>query len=159
MKRAEREVTDIKEIERMLNEAKVCRIGLMDGDYPYIIPMYFGYTLDGDQLVLYFHSTPQGKKIDLIKQNNCAAFEIDMMGDICPGDMAIDFSSSYECITGKGTIDILNGIEKLTGLNSIMSKYNNSSKEHKYSEQMLNNVVILKLTAEQFCCRSQHTEN
>lgn len=158
MRRAEREVTDIKEIERILNEAQTCRIALVDGDFPYIIPMCFGYTLEGGELELYFHSALKGKKMELLKKNNNAAFEIDKLGDIIPGDIACDFTASFECITGKGTIDILNGIEKLTGLNTIMAKYDKSGREHKYSEQTLNNVAILKLTVEEFCCKAHHAE-
>lgn len=153
MRRTEREVTDINEIERILNEAQICRIALVDGDFPYIIPLCFGYTLEEDQLVLYFHSATQGKKIDLLKSNNNAAFEIDKMGEIIRGDIACSFTAPYECITGKGTVEIINGIEKLTGLNSIMNKYAGAG-EHKYSEQALNNVAILKLTVEEFCCKA-----
>ena len=40
-----------------------------------------------------------------------------------------------------------------TGLNSIMNKYAGAG-EHKYSEQALNNVAILKLTVEEFCCKA-----
>lgn len=158
MRRAEREITDINEIERILNDAKVCRIGLVDGEFPYIIPMCFGYTLEGGELVLYFHSATKGKKMELLKENNNAAFEIDSMGEIIPGDIACNFSASFECITGRGTIEILNGIEKLTGLNSIMDKYDKNGKEHKYSEQILNNVAILKLTADEFCCKAHKAE-
>ncbi len=158
MRRAEREVTDIDEIERILGEAKICRIGLNDGDFPYIIPMCFGYTLEGGELALYFHSAAKGKKIDLLKADNNAAFEIDKMGEIIPSDIACRFTASFECITGKGTVEVLNGIEKITGLNTIMAKYDKDSKEHKYSEQMLNNVVILKLTADEFCCKAHNAE-
>ncbi len=158
MRRAEREIKDITEIERILNEAQVCRLALLEGEFPYIIPMCFGYTLEEDQLVLYFHSAPHGKKIDLIKANNNAAFELDHMGKIIRGDIACQFSATYECITGRGTLDILNGIEKLTGLNSIMAKYDKNVHEHKYSEQALNNVVILKLTVDEFCCKANSAE-
>ena len=158
MRRAEREVTDISEIERILNEAQVCRIALVDGEFPYLIPMCFGYTLESGELALYFHSALQGKKMELLKKNNNAAFEIDKLGEIIPGDTACSFSASFECITGRGTIDILNGIEKITALNSIMAKYDKSSKEHKYSEQTLNNVALLKLTADEFCCKAHKAE-
>ena len=40
----------------------------------------------------------------------------------------------------------------------IMNKYDSSSKEHKYSEQMLNSVVVLKLTVRNFCCKAHRTE-
>ena len=152
MRRADREITDIKEIDRILDEAQVCRLALFDGDYPYIIPMCFGYTLDGGELVLYFHCAAQGHKIDLIKANNNAAFEIDKLTEIIKGDLACDFSASFESITGKGELEIINGIEKLTGLNHLMRKYDDG--EHKYNEQSLNSVVVLKLTAEDFCCKA-----
>lgn len=153
MRKNEREITDIAEIQRILDDAKVCRLALIDGEFPYIIPLCFGYTLEGGNLVLYFHSAIQGKKIDVIKENNNAAFEIDKMGEIIHGDIACSFTAPYECITGKGTVDIINGIEKLTGLNCIMNKYAGEG-EHKYSEQSLNNVALLKLTVDEFCCKA-----
>lgn len=158
MRRSEREVQDINEIERILNEAQVCRIAMQDGEFPYIIPMCFGYTLESGELALYFHSATQGKKMELLKENNNVAFEIDRMGEIIPGETACSFSAAFECITGRGSIDVINGIEKITGLNTIMAKYNKTGREHKYSEQMLNSVAILKLTAEEFCCKVHKAE-
>ena len=79
MRRKDREIRDIDEIVRILNEAQVCRLALFDGEYPYIIPMCFGFDLDGDKLELYFHCAARGKKLDLIKENNRAAFEIDKL--------------------------------------------------------------------------------
>ena len=40
------EMTDPAAINKLLKEAKVCRIALMNGEYPYIIPMCFGYKLE-----------------------------------------------------------------------------------------------------------------
>lgn len=157
MRLAEREVKDINEIQRILTEAQVCRIALFDGSYPYIIPMCFGYDLDGDKLEIYLHSAAKGKKIDLIKANSHAAFEIDKLSRIVGGEAACSFTADYESITGAGSIDVISGIDKLTGLNLIMNKYDSGSKEHKYTEQMLNNVVILKLTADTFCCKAHVT--
>lgn len=157
MRRAEREITDISRITEILDRAQVCRLALNDGEYPYIIPMCFGFDLDGDKLELYFHCAAQGKKIDLIKANNRAGFEIDRLDKIIRGDIACSFTADYESITGYGTIDIINGIEKLTGLNRIMNKYDPERREHKYSEQMLNSVVILKLTVSSFACKAHLT--
>lgn len=54
----------------------------MNGEYPYIIPMCFGYKLEGNHLELFFHTSPKGQKIDLIKKNNIAGFEIDHLTDV-----------------------------------------------------------------------------
>lgn len=159
MRRAEREITAIDEIEEILERAQVCRLALFNGDYPYIIPMCFGYDLHSDRLELYFHCAAKGKKLDLIKENNNAAFEIDNLTGIKPGDIACSWSAYYECITGTGTIDIINGIDKLTGLNRITRKYMHTTAEQKYSEQMLNSVIILKLTADEFCCKANRAND
>ncbi len=74
MNGTDREITEIEVINNLLKQAQVCRIALMNGEYPYVIPMCFGYKLEGGRLELYFHTTPKGQKIDLIKKNNLAGF-------------------------------------------------------------------------------------
>ena len=74
MRRGEREIKDRKEIEAIIERANVCRIGLSDGKMPYVIPMDFGYKDN----CLYFHCAREGKKIDIIKRNNSACFEMDI---------------------------------------------------------------------------------
>ena len=79
MRRTDREITDLIEIESILNDAIVCRIGLADGGEPYIVPVCFGY-LDG---TIYLHSAMAGKKIcdDLKKIPRCC-FEVDQCDTI-----------------------------------------------------------------------------
>ena len=47
MRRNDREVRDRAEIQRILEVAKVLRLGLTDGDYPYIVPLHYGYVYAG----------------------------------------------------------------------------------------------------------------
>ena len=65
MRRKDREITDWHEIEAILAEAMVCRIGLADESTPYVVPVSFGYD-DGS---LYIHSAPDGKKLALLTKN------------------------------------------------------------------------------------------
>jgi uncharacterized protein len=58
MRRKDREITDRAEIDAILSEAVVCRLGLVDGSEPYIVPMCFGY----DGTFLYLHSAPEASK-------------------------------------------------------------------------------------------------
>ncbi len=58
MRRDDREITDLLEIESILYHAIVCRIGLTDGNEPYVVPVSFGY----EEGTIYFHSAPEGKK-------------------------------------------------------------------------------------------------
>lgn len=43
MRRKDREVTDLREILRIINKAKILHLGLFDGDHPYVVPLHFGY--------------------------------------------------------------------------------------------------------------------
>lgn len=149
---AEREITDIDEIDRLLSSARVCRIALFDRNYPYIVPMCFGYNITGGNLELYFRCEEKGKKLDLIKENSRAAFEIDRLHEIVASNDPCGFAARYHSITGVGTVSAVTGIDKITGLNLIIKKYVSSPPE-KLSENALNSVAVLKLTASEFCCK------
>ena len=148
----EREITDINEIEDVLRSARVCRIALIDGVYPYIVPMCFGYNFTGEKLEIYFCCKEKGKKIDLIRSNGKAAFEIDKLHDIMRSEAALGFAAHYHSITGSGTIEIVTGIDKITGITLLTKKYLDGDTEHKFSEQTLNDCAMLKLTADEICC-------
>lgn len=152
----EKEITDIDKIEDVLRSARVCRIALFDGEYPYIIPMCFGYDLTGGKLEIYFRCEEKGKKMELLKANGKAAFEIDKLHDIIKTDAACGFAANYHSITGTGTIESITGIEKITGLNLLMKKYFGGTPESKYPEQQLNSFAILKFTAGEFCCKEHN---
>jgi nitroimidazol reductase NimA-like FMN-containing flavoprotein (pyridoxamine 5'-phosphate oxidase superfamily) len=64
MRRHEREITDKKEIEAIIRKALVCRLAMVDGDKPYVVPLCFGYA----DHTLFFHSAGEGKKLEIIKK-------------------------------------------------------------------------------------------
>lgn len=153
----EKEITDFDEIDRVLSSTRVCRIALLDGGWPYIVPMCFGYNLEGGELELFFRCDEKGKKMDLIKSNNRAAFEIDKLREIVKGENNYGFSEPcYQSITGTGIIEVTTGIEKITGLDFIMKKYGEKPSEGKLPEQFLNAFAVLKLTAGEFCCKEHN---
>ena len=152
----EREITDINEIEDVLRSARVCRIALIDGEYPYIVPMCFGYNLTGERLEIYFRCKEKGKKMDLIRSNKKAAFEIDKLHDIIRTDHSLGFAAHYHSIAGIGTIEIVTGIDKITGITLLTKKYLDGESENKFSEQTLNDCAILKLTADELCCKEYY---
>ncbi len=160
MTEIEKEIIDAGKIDRILGKAKICRIALIDGKFPYILPMFFGYSITGGKLELYFRCEEKGKKMDIIKQNGNAAFEVENFIEIIPGDNPVEFSGVYQSITGTGTIEVITGIDKITGLSLIMSKYDESceNKECSLSEQMLNSFAVLKLTADEFCCKERNVQ-
>lgn len=62
MRRKDRGITDRTEVEAILDEAQVCRIGLSDGKDPYVVPVCFGY---GNGSV-YIHAACEDTKLALL---------------------------------------------------------------------------------------------
>lgn len=121
MRRKKNEITDMAEIEAVVRKAGICRLGLYNGDYPYIVPMNYGYE-DG---CLYFHCAREGRKLDMIRANPKVGFEIDESFAIKkPSEMACTWASYFESVIGTGEAEILEeGPEKDKGLAAVVRHY------------------------------------
>ena len=69
MRRKDREVTNIIEILQIIEKAKVLHLALFDADYPYIVPLHYGYEYTEGILIFYMHCAKEGHKLDLIRSN------------------------------------------------------------------------------------------
>ena len=70
MRRSDREVTEFNDIVSIIKKCDVCRLALIDENYPYIIPLNFGMNITEDNVLeLYFHGATEGKKLDLISKD------------------------------------------------------------------------------------------
>lgn len=140
MRRKDREITDIEEIEQLLNRADVCRIGLVDGDEPYIVPVSFGY----ENNAIYFHSAQEGRKVDLLKNNNKVCFEIDTDIEIIRSETACKWHTKYRSVIGIGKATFLtDNQEKVHGLEVIMRHYSPSA--FQFSQDRLELVLVVRI--------------
>lgn len=120
MRRKEKEITDSKQIESIIKNAKVCRLGLSIEDKPYIIPMSFGYKDN----VFYFHSASSGKKLDIININPNACIEIEEDVEIMQSNDACNWSVKYKSVIGYGQIKTLEFLEeKQKAMSILMAQY------------------------------------
>jgi len=143
MRRKEKEITDIEEIEQVIKKAKVCRLGLVDNDEPYIVPVCFGYERNS----LYFHSAPEGRKVALIKKNNKVCFEIDTDVEIVNAEKPCGWTTKYRSVVGTGRAYILEkDVEKAHGLSLIMKQY--AGGESGLDFEKLNLVLIVRIDIE-----------
>ena len=123
MLKKDREITDIDEIEEIIRKAITCRIGLVDGGEPYVVPVCFGY----ERNALYFHGAAEGRKVELIKRNNRVCFEIDTDVEPAKAEKACGWTMKYRSIIGMGRAKILESEEeKSHGLGLIMKQYGGS---------------------------------
>jgi len=77
MRRQDRAVTAPEKIRAVIDACEVCRLGLQDGRGVYVVPVNFGHTVEGGRHVFYFHGAAEGRKVDLVRRNGWAGFELD----------------------------------------------------------------------------------
>ena len=141
MRRNEREIKDQKEIQTIIERADVCRIGLSDNNKPYIVPMNFGYRDN----CLCFHCAKEGMKIEIIKRNNNACFEIDIVHTFLkPEGRPCGWNVKYQSIIGFGNAFIIEDFrEKSEALNIVTQHYGDDY--YTFSEDELERVSIIKI--------------
>jgi len=151
MRRKDREITDINEKLNIIQKSKVCRIGLSEDNIPYIIPLNYGYTFENNILTLYFHSALEGKKLDIIKKNDNACFEIDCDSELIEGGQACDYGYAYKSVIGFGKIIIIeNPNEKIYGLNMLMKHQTEKDVTHEFTDEQIKNVCVYKMVVSDF---------
>ena len=149
MRKKDREIKDTKELEEILQKADVCRIAFAVDGTPYIVTMNFGYIWK-DRLTLYSHCAKEGKKLELMKQNNTVCFEMDIDHEIVRAENACDWGMKYRSIVGFGLLEsVTDENEKKKGLDCIMDHYRFNGKKE-YNEKVLNMTEVLKLTVTEF---------
>jgi nitroimidazol reductase NimA-like FMN-containing flavoprotein (pyridoxamine 5'-phosphate oxidase superfamily) len=120
MRRKDQEITDRSEIDDIIEHAQVARLGMVDGDRPYVVPMCFGY----DGANLYVHCALDGMKVDILKKNPNVCFEIETGVALEAGKAACDWGMTYRSVIGFGKAVFLENIEeKRKALEILMKQY------------------------------------
>ena len=144
MRRSEKEIRDVEIIYNILKEADVCRVGFSNANKPYIVPMNFGF----DEGHIYFHSSLEGKKMEILKENNNLCFEVDIETEIVKSEKPCNWGMHYLSVMGSGTAEMVEEPEeKLKALDIIMRKYDDEGlNSYEYSESSLKGTAVIKLT-------------
>jgi uncharacterized protein len=141
MRRQEKEIATQEEIDEVIRRAPVCRLALSDNDTPYVVPVCFGY--EGG--ALYFHSAPEGRKLDILMQNGRVCFEMDIDTRIVVSDSPCNWSLRYRSVIGFGEAAIVaDPEEKRRGLDAIMRHY--SGPVGQYNQDKFEKTIVIKVT-------------
>ncbi|MFC2163496.1 pyridoxamine 5'-phosphate oxidase family protein [Acidobacteriota bacterium] len=68
IRRKEREIIDTKELIWIIQEAKYITLAMCSDNQPYLVTLNHGY--DREKNCIYFHCAQEGKKIDILTDNN-----------------------------------------------------------------------------------------
>lgn len=118
MRHPDREITDIQEIAQVFERADTIRIGMHGGDYPYVVPVSFGWELLDGQIAVYFHGARRGMKYDLLRADPRVCVEADVLNGYVPnGD---SYTSDYESAIGFGEAESLTGDAAVHGMKLLL---------------------------------------
>lgn len=148
MRKKDREITNRQEIIDVMHRCDVCRVGLNDNGYPYILPLNFGLIDNGTKLELIFHSALEGKKLELIKADNRASFEMDCKHQLQYFEDKGYCTYSYESVMGKGHISIVADKDKEEYLKLLMDHYH-PKKNAYFNPAAIPRTLVYKLTVEE----------
>ena len=142
--RREREVTDPVQILDILNRAKIVHIGMVDGDEPYVVPMNYGFTMEGGKLTLYLHGAKKGRKLDVLRANPKVFFSLEC--DVHPfeGDIACRYGTAYASVMGSGTAEILEDVAAKQEALSLFMK-SQTGRNFTFDEKMAGIVSVIRI--------------
>lgn len=149
MRRKDREVTGINELLQIIGKCKVCRIAMQDKDGIYIVPMNFGFNYENNQLVLFFHSAKEGRKINAMKENKDVCFEMDCEHSLITADVACGYGYSFKSIIGNGSAVFIDDAgEKKAALSELMK--HQTGQDFLFDDRMADSVLVFKIIVSNF---------
>ena len=146
MRRKDREVTDFDTIVGIIDECNIIRIGLADGDFPYIVPVNFAYTVEGAQICFYIHGAMAGRKYEMLTNKPYCSFEMDIPLEMdCMVDIK-DVTMRYKSVMGKCKATFLEGEERQSAIDNIIMARYEETKNFDYNKDAVSRTAVVKLT-------------
>lgn len=152
MRRNDREVTDLDEQLDIIRRCDVCRLAFYDTEAPYIVPMNFGFEWIDGTLVLYFHSSNSGEKLERMAAHPQVGFEMDCSHRLLEAEKACNYSMEYESIIGRGFAKLVADDQKLHALTCIMQQYR-AEESYSFDPRMVKAVTVFQVTASAFTAK------
>jgi nitroimidazol reductase NimA-like FMN-containing flavoprotein (pyridoxamine 5'-phosphate oxidase superfamily) len=147
MRRQDKEMRDPALIRATLEEALVCRVAMVDGDRPYLLP--FSFVVEGDNL--YVHCAAHGRKLDVLRRNPHVCVEVDADVAVVPARGSCDVGLRFRSVLGFGDVTFIEDpAEKTRVLRLFILKYTpKGSMEmppHEIAKTVLFRVALERLT-------------
>lgn len=150
MRRANAAITDPLSIEKLIVSASVCHLALCDGNTPYVVPMNYGYA-DG---VFYLHCAKEGRKLDILRENNNVCIEITIHSQLISADEPCAWSTKYTSIIASGHAYVIETPDEVAEkLDTFMKAYDHKD-GHTFNPSSLARTNIIKVIPDNISCKS-----
>ena len=118
MRKSDREITDPAQILAIVKGSQTVRLGLFARDYPYIVPLSFGYEERDGVLTVYFHCAKEGKKVDLIARDERVCLEWDALAGYVETGRSV--TADYESVIAFGRARRCTGEDRVKGIRLLL---------------------------------------
>ena len=152
MTKRERQITDLSQIQDILDRGKVLHLGLCADNMPYVVPMNYGYTMEGEKLTVYLHSAVRGKKLDLLRANPNVFFSIDCDHIPFTGKLPCQYGLAYSSIMGRGTAQLVEDVEEKKNAMSILMK-TQTGKDFSFEDRLVSIVAVIRIDVAEYTAK------
>ena len=154
MRLSKREVKDPMALRQIVEDCDVVRIGAVDEEGMFIVPVNFGYEMmEGEGvtvLKLYFHSASQGRKAEAFRKSPEVAIEMDCSHELIRGSYSCSYSYGFRSIMGNGVVrGITRNDEKLHALKLLM-EHTGAPEAVTFSEDAVDRVNVYCIEVKSF---------
>ena len=146
MRRKDREVNDFNTIISIIDECEILRLGISDGDFPYIVPVNFAYTVNEKEVSFYIHGAMAGRKYELLSNNPCCSFEMDIPLEMDCIVEKKDVTMRYKSVMGKCKVSFLEGDEKQAAIDNIVMARYEATSNFDYNKDAVKRTAVAKLS-------------
>ena len=153
MRRMDREVTSFPDIIDILSSSTVIHLSMVDDGRPYVVPMNFGFETDGKDIILYFHSAKEGRKIDILRKNPEVFFELDSSHKLIKGDSACSYSFGYQSIMGSGRAVFHETHEETRHALSCLMKHVGNLDNPTFTDKALDAVTVFSIRSSDYTAK------
>ena len=154
MRRKDREITDISRIEEIIAGARYMHLGMFDGEYPYVVPLHYGYKMENGRLTFYMHCAKEGHKLDCLKANNNVFVEIDRGESLVSAGQPCAYGAKYESVMCRGKAIILDdGAEKTEALRILMKTQ--TGQDFEIDETMAASVNVIRVDVGSYTAKAR----
>ncbi len=153
MRRNDREITDFDGIINIIDSCEILRIGLSDGEYPYIVPVNFAYSVEENKIFFYFHGAQAGRKYELLRKNGVCSFECDIPLGIKLSREKSSATMRYRSVMGKARAEFLEGQKKYEALDMLMAR-SPITRDFEYNKETVSRTAVIRLEVTEIAAKA-----
>jgi len=150
MRRKDREVHDINVTFDIVEKCNVVRLAMVDAGKPYLVALNFGYDRQGDELIMYFHSAMEGRKMDILRKDPEVFFEMDTVNEFIRGtqENPCKFCWRFDSVMGSGKVEfITDEAQKVYALNRLIQHLDHDTSSYVFPEDRLARTNVYKVVS------------